>query len=67
MPGKNRSRNKQILNRAKQRPISEIEAKKIADSQIFLSTLNADYEQIMLRISNAPTGLTFGAPPGKAT
>jgi len=61
-----KNRNKKVRNTAKKKPISEEEAKKIADSQIFLREFNADYTQVMLRISNAPTGLVFGAPPGGA-
>lgn len=58
---------KKVRNIAKSKPISENQAKVIADGQIWLREFNPDYDQIVRRVSNAPTGLRFGAPIGTAT
>ena len=67
MPITTQKKGKKIPNIARSQPISENYAKAISDSQIWAREFNADYDQIMLRISNAPTGLRFGAPPGTVT
>lgn len=51
-------------NIARKKAISAAQAQAIADSQIWLRQFNPDYDQVMLRISTAVTGLHYGAPPG---
>lgn len=58
---------KKVKNVAAPKPIGGNYAKMIADSQIWMREFQADYDQIVLRISHAPTGLRFGSPPGKVT
>jgi len=53
-----------IHNPAKRRPITEPEAVRIANAESFQRMFNPDYYQVMLRISDAESGLKNGAPPG---
>lgn len=55
---------KKTQNISRPKPISERQAKMVADSQIWMREFNPDYDQIMLRISSANTGLRYGSPPG---
>lgn len=54
---------KAIPNHARAKPITENQAKAVADGQIWLREFNPDYDQVVKRISAAPTGLRNGAPP----
>lgn len=58
---------KVIHNRSKPKPISENQAKTVADTQIWAREFRPDYDQVVKRISTAPTGLRYGAPPGIVT
>lgn len=52
---------------ARSQPITENQSKGIADGQIWLREFNPDYDQVVKRISLAPTGLRNGAPLGIVT
>ena len=54
---------KAVQNHARQKPITENQAKVVADGQIWLTRFNPDYNQVVKRISAAPTGLRNGSPP----
>lgn len=56
-----------VANRSRGKPITKNQAKMVADSQIWLREFNADFDQIVKRVSHSPTGLSFGAPPGTVT
>lgn len=58
---------KVITNHARQKPITENQAKVVADGQIWLREFNSDYNQVVKRISASPTGLRNGSPPGTVT
>lgn len=51
-------------NVARSKPVTQKEAVAIANRQIWQREFYPDYDQIMLRISNAPfNGLAHGQPP----
>ncbi len=53
-----------IRNPSRRRPITEPEAIRIANAETFQRMFNPDYYQVMLRISDAESGLRNGSPPG---
>jgi len=55
---------KNVDNPARRKPVNAEQARNIANNQNLQSVLNADFNQLLLRISDAPTGLRFGTPPG---
>lgn len=58
---------RRIENKARAKPVTENEVIDITNNQILAKTLKSDYNQILLRVSNAPTGLRAGSPPGVVT
>ena len=66
MANVNTNINSQITkNVATSKPVTAKEAIARANQQIWQREFNADYDQVMLRISNAPFGgLRFGQPLG---
>lgn len=61
----NRQKRRQTIhNPSKRKPITEPEAVRIANAQSFQARFNPDYHQVILRISNAESGLKNGSPPG---
>jgi len=56
-------RGRKIDNPARRRAINRREAINIANNEQFQNRLNADYDQLLLRVSNAVGGLRNGAPP----
>lgn len=54
-------------NVARKKPITAREAVAAANRQIWQREFNPDYDQVVLRISTATTGLRYGDPPPRAS
>jgi hypothetical protein len=52
-----------VINVARKKPVTAREANAAAIRQIWQREFNPDYDQVVLRISTAPSGLRFGEPP----
>lgn len=61
------AKGKIIQNKSRGKGITAKQAKVVSDGQIWLREFNPDYNQVMKRISAAPTGLRNGSPPGTVT
>ena len=57
------SRGKKIRNPARAKGVGKREVSSMINTELFQFTFNADYSQVMLRISNAPNGLRYGGAP----
>ncbi len=65
-PKKNKPTGRPIRNPSKKKNINESQARSIADAQIWAREFSPDYDQMILRISNAATlTLRCGSPPGR--
>ncbi len=51
-------------NPSKSAPITEGQAVRIANAEVFRLGFNPDYYQVLKRISDAPQGLRNGSAPG---
>ena len=60
-----RVRGKRVNNPSLKKPVTANQVIKIASQEDFIDKFNPLYHQVMLRVSNAPQGLRYGAPPGK--
>lgn len=47
--------------------VTDEEARRIALKEMFQRDFNAEYHQILLRVSDGTKGLFWGSPPGKVT
>lgn len=61
----NARRGKRVENIARPKYITANRAKSQANMQNFLREFNPSYDQVLLRISDAPQGMKFGKPPGR--
>jgi hypothetical protein len=53
-----------IANPAKSIPaVGTVQSRQITLNEIFKQNFISDYQQVMLRFSNAARGLKFGSPP----
>lgn len=58
---------RRVENKSRPKPVTESDVIAISNNQLLAKSLKADYNQILRRISDAPTGLRFGSPPGTVT
>jgi len=60
-------RGKRARNPAIAKGVNKSEVKSMINDQLFQFEFNADYNQIMLRVDEAPHGLRNGGPPPKVS